>query len=108
MELNMGVNPAETRIFLDLQARLDDSVTDLARRAREYLDISVETQASWKTPTEAFEIWRDCIEDRGIFVFKDAFQDEFVDGFSLVHDEFPVIYLNNSMTPCQTDFHTLS
>ena len=92
----MGVNPAESRIFRDLQARLDDSVTDLARRTREYLDINVETQASWSDSTTALEIWRDCIEDKGIFVFKDAFQNEFVDGFSLVHDQFPVIYLNNS------------
>ena len=96
MELNMGVNPAESRIFRDLQARLDDSVTDLARRTREYLDISVETQSSWNDSAKALEIWRDCIEEKGIFVFKDAFQNEFVDGFSLVHDEFPVIYLNNS------------
>ena len=96
MELNMGVNPAGTKIFRDLHAQLDDSVAESAHQAREHLDISVETQASWKTPTEALEIWRDRIEDRGIFVFKDAFQDEFVDGFSLVHDEFPVIYLNNS------------
>ena len=96
MELNMGVNPAESRIFRDLQARLGDSVTDLARRTREYLDINVETQASWSDSTTALEIWRDCIEDKGIFVFKDAFQNEFVDGFSLVHDQFPVIYLNNS------------
>ena len=96
MELNMGVNPAETRIFRDLHAQLDDSVAELAHQAREYLEITVETQASWKTPTEAFEIWRDRIEEKGIFVFKDAFQDDFVDGFSLVHTEFPVIYLNNS------------
>ena len=96
MELNIGVNPAESRIFRDLHAQLDDSVTDLARRTREYLDISVETQASWTDSTKALEIWRDCIEEKGIFVFKEAFQNEFVDGFSLVHDEFPVIYLNNS------------
>ena len=107
----MGVNPAESRIFRDLQARLDDSVTDLARRTREYLDISVETQASWSDSTKALEIWRDCIEDKGIFVFKDAFQNEFVDGFSLVHDEFPVIYLNNSMPHARqifTLFHELA
>ena len=96
MELNMGVNPAETKIFRDLRAQLDDSAVELTRRTREYLDISVETQASCSDPKEAFEIWRDRIEDRGIFVFKDAFQDDFVDGFSLVHVEFPVIYLNNS------------
>ena len=71
-------------------------MADLARRTRKYLDISVETQASWSDSTKALEIWRDCIEEKGIFVFKDAFQVDFVDGFSLVHDQFPVIYLNNS------------
>lgn len=96
MELNMGANPVETRIFRDLHARLDDSVTALAHQAREYLEISVETQASWKSSTEALGTWRNRIEEKGIFVFKDAFQDDFVDGFSLVHDQFPVIYLNNS------------
>ena len=96
MELNMGVNPAETKIFRDLHAQLDDSVTELTRRTREYLDISVETQASCSDPKETFEIWRDRIGEKGIFVFKDAFQDDFIDGFSLAHDEFPVIYLNNS------------
>ena len=111
MELNMGVNPAESRIFRDLQARLGDSVTDLARRTREYLDIGVETQASWSNPKEALEIWRDRIEDKGIFVFKDAFREDFVDGFSLVHDQFPVIYLNNSMPHARqifTLFHELA
>ena len=96
MDLNLGVNPAELRIFRDLQARIDDSVVELAQQAREYLEVNVETQASWKNPTKALEIWRDRVEDKGVFVFKDAFQDEFVDGFSLVHDQFPVIYLNNS------------
>ena len=96
MELNMGVNPAGTKIFRDLHAQLDDSVAELAHHAREHLEISVETQASWKSPTEALEIWRNRVEEKGIYVFKDAFQDDFVDGFSLVHDEFPVIYLNNS------------
>ena len=46
--------------------------------------------------TEAFENWRELIEDKGVFIFKDAFKDDFIDGFCLVHDEFPIIYLNNS------------
>ena len=111
MELNMGVNPAETKIFRDLRAELDDSVVELTRRTREYLDIGVETQASWSNPKEALEIWRDRIEDKGIFVFKDAFREDFVDGFSLVHDQFPVIYLNNSMPHARqifTLFHELA
>ena len=92
----MGVNPAETKIFRDLHAQIGVPITDLALRVREYLDVSIEAQASWKNPTEALKIWRDRIEETGIFVFKDAFQDDFVDGFSLIHEQFPVIYLNNS------------
>ena len=37
MELNMGVNPAETKIFRDLHAHLDDSPTELAQQTRTYL-----------------------------------------------------------------------
>ena len=111
MELNMGVNPAETRIFRDLHAQLDAPLADIARQTREYLDVSVETQASWSNPTKALEIWRDRIEEKGIFVFKDAFRSDVVDGFCLVHNEFPVIYLNNSMPHSRqifTLFHELA
>ena len=96
MELNFGTNPAEMKIFRDLQARPTDSAKELAQQVRAYLNISVTTQAKWKSSTEALENWRDRIEEAGIFVFKEAFQDDSVDGFCLIHDEFPVIYLNNS------------
>ena len=96
MELNASRNPAKTKIFRDLQARPNDSVMILAQQARAYLNVEVTTQVGWNAPGTALEKWRDCIQDAGIFVFKDAFQDDFVDGFCLVHEEFPVIYLNNS------------
>ena len=96
MELNMGMNPAETKIFHDPHAQLDASPTKLAQQTRAYLDVSVETQASWRSTREALENWREQVEEKGIFVFKDAFRDDSVDGFCLVHEQFPVIYLNNS------------
>ena len=96
MELNLGTNLSEKKIFRDLHARPRDSATALAQQTRSYLDITVETQASWKTAADALENWRYSIEEAGIFVFKEAFQDNSVDAFCLVHDEFPVIYLNNS------------
>ena len=96
MELNMGANRVKMKIFRDLQARPNDSAMALAQRARVYLNINIDMQAGWKTAAEALENWRDCIEESGIFVFKEAFQDDSVDGFCLVHNEFPVIYLNNS------------
>ena len=53
-------------------------------------------RTSWSSPREALENWRDHVEEKGVFVFKDAFQDDFIDGFCLFHEQFPVIYLNNS------------
>ena len=96
MELNLGANPSEKKIFRDLQAQPTDSATTLAQQTRMYLNISVDTQVGWNSITEALENWRDNVEENGIFVFKEAFKDESVDGFCLVHNEFPVIYLNNS------------
>ena len=104
MELNMGVNPAETRIFQDLHPQLSDSATELAQQTRIYLDISVETQVSWNGTREALENWREQVEEKGIFVFKEAFRNDSVDGFCLVHEQFPVIYLNNSRSSARQIF----
>ena len=104
MELNMGVNPAEMKIFRDLRAQLNDSVTELAQRTRTYLGVSVETQASWRGAREALENWRAQVEEKGIFVFKDAFRNDSVDGFCLIHEQFPVIYLNNSRSSVRQIF----
>ena len=96
MELNFDTNPSEKKIFRDLQARHGDSAPEVAQQTRMYLNIKVSKQAGWSNANEALENWRDRIEESGIFVFKEAFQDNTIDGFCLVHDEFPVIYLNNS------------
>ena len=104
MELNLGTNPSKKKIFRDLQARSTDSVTALAQKTRTYLDINVNTQADWDNAREALANWRDYVEEVGIFIFKEAFQDDSIDGFCLVHDEFPVIYLNNSRPPVRQIF----
>ena len=104
MELNMEANPAETKIFRDLHAQLGDSPTELAQQTRAYLDISVDTQAGWNSAKEALGNWRENVEEKGIFVFKAAFQNDSVDGFCLVHEQFPVIYLNNSRSSVRQIF----
>ena len=104
MELNMEANPAETKIFRDLHAQLGDSPTELAQQTRAYLDISVDTQAGWNSAKEALGNWRESVEEKGIFVFKAAFQNDSVDGFCLVHEQFPVIYLNNSRSSVRQIF----
>ncbi len=104
MELNLDTNPAEQKIFRDLHARPQDSATALAQQTRLYFDITIDAQASWKTAAEALKNWRYSVEEVGIYVFKEAFQDDSIDGFCLVHDEFPVIYLNNSRPPVRQIF----
>ncbi len=104
MELNLGTNSSENKIFRDLQAQTSDSPLKLAKQARMYLDINIDKQTNWKDSTEALKIWRECIEEKGVFIFKDAFKDDSVDGFCLLHDEFPIIYLNNSMHPVRQIF----
>ena len=104
MELNMDANPAETKIFRDLHPQLGDSPIELAQQTRVYLGISVETQASWRSAREALENWREQVEEKGIFVFRDAFRDDSVDGFCLIHEQFPVIYLNNSRSSVRQIF----
>ena len=104
MELNMDVNPAETKIFRDLHAQLGDSPTELAQQTRAYLDISIDTQAGWNSAKEALGNWLESVEEKGIFVFKAAFQNDSVDGFCLVHEQFPVIYLNNSRSSVRQIF----
>ena len=104
MELNMDANPAETKVFRDLHAQLGDSPTELAQQTRAYLGISVETQAGWNSAKEALENWLESVEEKGIFVFKAAFQNDSVDGFCLVHEQFPVIYLNNSRSSVRQIF----
>ena len=96
MELSDRMNPAADLIFRSLRTTLDVSAIAFARKTRAYLDVSVETQRGWHNTKEALERWQDIIEEKGIFVFKDAFRDDTVDGFCLAHEEFPVIYLNNS------------
>lgn len=104
MELNMDTNPSENKIFRDFRAQPNDSATAFAQRVRLYMDISVNTQANWNSATEALKNWREQVEEKGTFVFKDAFKNDFVDGFCLVHDEFPIIYLNNSRPPVRQIF----
>lgn len=96
MELNSGVNPMRKKIFRELQAQPDDVASELARKTRVYLDVSIDTQLGWRNTKAALENWQDIVDREGIFVFKAAFRDDSVDGFCITHEEFPVIYLNNS------------
>ena len=75
-------------------------------KLRELLGISLEEQKEIRNSKIAFEKWRDAVEKLGIYVFKDAFKEDAFSGFCLYDDEFPIIYINNTM-PINRQIFTL-
>ncbi len=109
-ELHEDRNPAERFILRDLHFTPDTKIPDMARRVRNHLGISLETQMSWKNSDAAFDEWRATLEKHGVAVFKDAFRNDTYSGFCLYHETFPLIYVNNSVKTRQTFtlFHELA
>jgi Zn-dependent peptidase ImmA (M78 family)/transcriptional regulator with XRE-family HTH domain len=93
-ELVSGDLP-EKRIFRDLNPKAV-TVKKLAQLARTYLGITIIEQFSFRSAESAFKAWRHALEVAGVFTFKDSLEDRFVSGFCLLHDQFPVIMVNNS------------
>jgi len=93
-ELVSGDLP-EKRIFRDLNPK-SVTVKKLAQLARAYLGITIKEQFSFRSAESAFKAWRHALEVAGVFTFKDSLEDRFVSGFCLLHDQFPVIMVNNS------------
>lgn len=110
-ELNQEINPAERLITRDLSFPTRVSVNEMARKVREYLGVTLEEQCAWPTNEEAFENWRQILNDVGIFIFKDAFKVDDYSGFCLFDGTFPIIYVNNSSAKTRqafTLFHELA
>lgn len=95
-ELNQGRNHSEKRIFSDIKLKAQSAIEKSASQVRKYLAVNVSDQVRWRTSEEALKIWRNHIEDAGIFVFKHSFKQKEVSGFCLLDDEFPIIVINNS------------
>lgn len=110
-ELSGGVNPAEHKIFQDMDISERENPRETARGIREYLGMTLDLQVSWRSADEALKAWRSRVEDAGVFVFKHAFRQEGIFGVCLADDEFPIIYLNNSCAKTRqifTLFHELA
>ncbi len=110
-ELHFGSNPADRLITKDLSFQPTDSVDKIARSVRNYLNVSFEDQYKWNNSDEAFKNWRKVLLDVGVNVFKDSFRNDGYSGFCLFHQEFPLIYVNNSTAKNRqifTLFHELS
>jgi len=93
-ELTADVQPRK-RIFDDIST-VGLTAKELARKAREYIGITISKQLSYRSPEKAVKSFRFMFEEAGIFTFKNSFDDRFVSGFSLMDDEYPIIMVNNS------------
>lgn len=109
-ELTNGQNPAPKKIFRDLSFDLHSNIGIMVDKVRKYLGIDIKTQISWSNTEISLKKWRSAVEEKGIFVFKEAFREDEISGFCLYHQEFPIIYINNSMPKTRqifTLFHEL-
>lgn len=95
-ELNDNINPASNNILKELGINPDIDVKKMSILVRNFIDINLATQTSWKDNNWAFNVWRTALENHGIFVFKEAFKEDSFSGFCLYDIEFPIIYINNS------------
>lgn len=97
MQINLKEIDTTKRIKLtDLYFNIKD--INLYEKLRDVLNISIELQKKAKNYSDAFEMWRSAFYDCGIYVFKDAFKEKKFSGFCLYDEQFPVIYINNSMS----------
>jgi Zn-dependent peptidase ImmA (M78 family) len=103
-ELNDERNTAQRIIFRDIALSTRDNLAEKAAEVRNYLGVSLETQATWRSEELAVKAWRNAIEEAGVFVFKHAFKEKEISGFCLLDNEFPIIYLNNSTTKTRQIF----
>lgn len=93
-ELNGYMNPAERRIFEDLEVTPEDSASEVAEAVRRYLGVEVEARSAWPSAHEWFKKCRRVVEDAGVYVFKSSFKQREVSGFCLYDSVFPIIYIN--------------
>lgn len=95
LELLLEEYPREKIIFRDLSIKGMGPV-QLARVARKYLGITLKQQLAFRSSEVAFKAWRHAFEDSSVFTFKDSFEDRFISGFSIINEEYPIVYINNS------------
>ena len=87
------------------------NISNLANKVRDFLSISIEDQKKFGSEDIALEEWRNTLANNGVYVFKEAFEDERVSGFCVYDEVFPIIYLNSSTSKTRqmfTLFHELA
>lgn len=95
-ELNEGPNPVPRNIFRALHITAQTAVAQAVSKVRDYLNVPLSRQVAWRDAADALKNWRTHLQECGVFVFKRPLTQADICGFSLLDDEYPVIYLNNS------------
>ena len=109
-QLTGGHNLATRLITADIHAAADQPVEGLAARVRKYLGVDLRQQFASESTTQALKMWRQAVEDAGVFVFKRSFKQKGISGFCLSDAVFPLIIINNSTAHSRqifTLFHEL-
>jgi len=76
-------------------ARADEDPETVAVRLREHLGVKLGEAASWRTVYDAFNRWRNALEETGVLVFQaEDVQVSEVRAFSLSEVLFPVVVVN--------------
>lgn len=87
-------------------AVLSDDAKEVAKRYRESFKITVEDQAKWKSPREAFRNLREIIESKNLLVFQFKMPMEDARGFAIV-DNHPFVIVVNSSDQIEARIFTL-
>lgn len=106
-ELFGARNPSEHCIWQELSLSRVGSLVNQAASVRDYLGVTLDEQIRWKDDEHALKKWRKAIEDKGVFIFKESFEQKDISGFCLVDSQFPIVYLNNSTTKTRQTFSLL-
>ncbi len=91
----IGMDGDNRKIFIDIDAK-NMAPDYMAKLTREYINISIEEQFKFSGTEAALKAWRHAVEKAGVFTFKNTFKDRYISGFSLLHEQFPIIVINNS------------
>jgi|WetSurMetagenome_2_1015567.scaffolds.fasta_scaffold74461_2 Zn-dependent peptidase ImmA (M78 family) len=91
----LSTEMTKKQIFKDIKMTRDNPI-EIAKITRKYLGIDIKQQFGFVGAESAFKTWRHAIEEAGIFTFKFSFKDRFISGFSLLHEQYPIIVVNNS------------
>lgn len=106
-ELFGARNPSEHCIWHQITLSHSRSIVEQAALIRNYLGISLDEQIRWENDDHALKQWRKTMEDKGVFIFKESFEQKEISGFCLSDSQFPIVYLNNSTTKTRQIFSLL-